>query len=346
MIPLKQPRHLKASNDTLASIDLDADLSTSKAAPSPPSPPPPLPKKVPRSCAEPSPGPGGALRPRAEAKPGGSSLSVANPLYELDSTWETASQSSSLSSEAQRAHQQQQGAADSLERPRQVAGATCLAPQPPPVAPAAATGRERRVFPSTESLGGRARKPGRGAPPLSAAAAAGGGGAGGGASKGQRQTPAAAAAAPLYRGFDSWDEVMGRIRGLHADTLRKLAAKCEDRFMAGQKEALRFGTDSWSHFRLTGGEPCCQAGDAVYYTASYAKDPLVSYAIKVGHSADSSAPQSSGSDTTQVGLRSSSVFPSEETTRTQRPLVRGVTLPSHLSSYSVSSGPLKRQPSE
>lgn len=282
MIPLKQPRHLKASNDTLASIDLDADLSTTKAAPPPPSPPPPLPKKVPRSCTEPSLAPGGALRPRAEAKPGGSSLSVANPLYELDSTWETASQSSSLSSEAQRAHQQ--GAADSLERPRQVASSTSLAPQPPPAAPAATAGRERRAFPSTESLSGRVRKPGRGAPPPPAAGA-------GGASKGQRQLPpGAAAAAALYRGFDSWDEVMGRIRGLHADTLRKLAAKCEDRFMAGQKEALRFGTDSWSHFRLTGGEPCCQAGDAVYYTASYAKDPLVSYAIKVRHGTNSPAP--------------------------------------------------------
>lgn len=282
MIPLKQPRHLKASNDTLASIDLDADLSTTKVAPSPPSPPPPLPKKVPRPCTEPSPAPGGALRPRAEAKPGGSSLSVANPLYELDSTWETASQSSSLSSEAQRA--QQQGAADSLERQRQVVSGTSVAPQPPPAAPTATAGRERRVFPSTESLSGRVRKPGRGVPPPPAAS-------GGGASKGQRQLPpgAAAAAAALYRGFDSWDEVMGRIRGLHGDTLRKLATKCEDRFMAGQKEALRFGTDSWSHFRLTGGEPCCQAGDAVYYTASYAKDPLVSYAIKVGLRTNSSS---------------------------------------------------------
>lgn len=279
MIPLKQPRHLKASNDTLASIDLDADVSTTaKAAPSPPSPPPPLPKKVPRSCTEPSLGPGGAMRPRAEAKPGGSSLSVANPLYELDSNWETASQSSSISSEAQRAHQQ--GGADSLERLRQVASATSLAPQASPAAPAAS--RERKVFLSTESLGGRVRKPGRGAPPPPAAG-------GGGASKGQRHLPpGVAAAAALYRGFDSWDEVMGRIRGLHADTLRKLATKCEDRFMAGQKEALRFGTDSWSHFRLTGGEPCCQAGDAVYYTASYAKDPLVSYAIKVGLGANSS----------------------------------------------------------
>lgn len=271
MIPLKQPRHIKASNDTLASIDLDSslDLSAPKIAPSPPQPPPPLlPKKVPRSCTEPSLGPGGALRPRAEVKPGGSSLSVANPLYDLDSTWETASQSSSLCSQAKRAPQY--SSANSLEK-QQSNSAPCPQQQAP---------QERRVFPSTDSLGGRARRPGRGAPPPPAAA--GGGGAGGGASKGQWPPPsAAAAAAALYRGFDSWDEVMGRIRGLHADTLRKLAVKCEDRFMAGQKKELRFGTDSWSHFRLTGGEPCCEAGDAVYYTASYAKDPLVSYAIKV-----------------------------------------------------------------
>lgn len=65
------------------------------------------------------------------------------------------------------------------------------------------------------------------------------------------------------------------------DTLRKLSSKCEDRFMAGQKDHLRFGTDSWSHFRLVAGKPCCEAGDAVYYTASYAKDPSVNYAIKI-----------------------------------------------------------------
>lgn len=270
MIPLKQPRHIKASNDTLASLDLDglADQPAPKATP------PPLPKKaVPRSTTEPSLGGKeqiqGPLRPRAEAKPGGTNLSVANPLYDLDSTWETASQSSSLSSEPHRVHDHESG--DSLERPS-VAAATnkgrltnsvsSLVPQPAPAMPGATTGKDRRVYPSTESLAGRGRTTGRGA------AAAGGG-----CSKTHR--PA------LYRGLDSWDEVVGRIRGLHTDTLRKLAAKCEDRFMAGQKDHLRFGTDSWSHFRLTTGKPCCEAGDAVYYTASYAKDPLVNYAIKV-----------------------------------------------------------------
>ncbi|XP_075945584.1 inactive tyrosine-protein kinase PEAK1 [Anarhichas minor] len=270
MIPLKQPRNIKASNDTLASIDLDglADQPASKATP------PPLPKKaVPRSTTEPSlagkePVQGGP-RSRAEARPGGTNLSVANPIYDLDSTWETASQDSSLSSEPHRVHDHESG--DSLERPAAAAATTkgrpansasSLVAQAPSAA--ATAGRERRAYPSTESLAGRGRTTGRGA--AAAAAAAGG-------SKPQR--PA------LYRGLDSWDEVVGRIRGLHTDTLRKLATKCEDRFMAGQKDHLGFGTDSWSHFRLTTGKPCCEAGDAVYYTASYAKDPLVNYAIKI-----------------------------------------------------------------
>ncbi|XP_068578953.1 inactive tyrosine-protein kinase PEAK1 [Cebidichthys violaceus] len=271
MIPLKQPRNIKASNDTLASIDLDglADQPAPKATP------PPLPKKaVPRSSTEPSlagkESVQGGPRSRAEARPGGTNLSVANPIYDLDSTWETASQDSSLSSEPHRVHDHESG--DSLERPAAAAAtnkgrptnsASSLAAQPPSAA--ATTGRERRVYPSTESLAGRGRTTGRG--PAAAAAAAAGG------SKPQR--PA------LYRGLDSWDEVVGRIRGLHTDTLRKLATKCEDRFMAGQKDHLGFGTDSWSHFRLTTGKPCCEAGDAVYYTASYAKDPLVNYAIKI-----------------------------------------------------------------
>lgn len=259
MIPLKQPRNFKASNDTLASVDLDHSVAK-------PTPPPPLPKKaVPRSSTEPSivgkePGQG-VLRPRAEAKPGGTNLSVANPLYDLDSTWETASQSSSLSSEHHRAHDHESG--DSLERPapatassksRTANSMSSLGPQASAVAPSATSSREKRVYPSTESLNRRGRTAHSGS---------------------KTQRPA------LYKGLDSWDEVVGRIRGLHTDTLRKLAAKCEDRFMAGQKGLLRFGTDSWSHFRLTTGKPCCEAGDAVYYTASYAKDPLVNYAIKV-----------------------------------------------------------------
>nr|XP_020478737.1 pseudopodium-enriched atypical kinase 1 [Monopterus albus] len=269
MIPLKQPRHMKASNDTLASIDLDG-LSDQ---PAPKATPPPLPKKaVPRSSTEPSLGGKepiqGALKPRAEAKPGGTNLSVANPLYDLDSTWETVSQCSSLSSEPHRAHDHESG--DSLERPSAVTvtnkshttnNPSSPVPQTASAAPSTTTGRERRACPSTESVATRGRTTGRGTAT------------GGACFKPQR--------AAFYRGLDSWDEVVGRIRGLHTETLRKLAAKCEDRFMAGQKDHLRFGTDSWSHFRLITGKPCCEAGDAVYYTASYAKDPLVNYAIKI-----------------------------------------------------------------
>ncbi|XP_077424643.1 inactive tyrosine-protein kinase PEAK1 [Vanacampus margaritifer] len=255
MIPLKQPRNMKASNDTLASIDFES----LPEQPLPKSTPPPLPKKaVPRSITEPNlaakePLPG-AFRARAEAKPGGTNLSVANPLYDLDTTWETASQSSSIST-----HDQESG--DSLERPSATVGkarpANSMSSLMSQASTAAGAARERKVYPSTESLAGKNCKPGQGAAP----------------SKHPRSA--------LYRGLDSWDEVVGRIRGLHTDTLRKLTSKCEDRFMAGQKDHLRFETDSWSDFRLTTGKPCCEAGDAVYYTASYAKDPLVNYAIKI-----------------------------------------------------------------
>ncbi|XP_042563368.1 inactive tyrosine-protein kinase PEAK1 [Clupea harengus] len=264
MIPLKQPRNAKASDDTLASVDPDALESVVKDTP------PPLPKKG--TAYRPSTADSSTLqskdvtplRPRGEAKPGGTNLSVANPLYDLDSTWETASQSSSLSSEARGLPDHESG--DSLERPavgkgRPANSLSCLTTT---TANSATAGRERRGYRSAESLAGRARTTGRmGAANVGAASGA----------QPQRQA--------LYKGMDSWEEVVGRIRGLHTDTLRKLAGKCEDRFMAGQKDHVRFGTDSWSHFRLTTGKPCCEAGDAVYYTASYAKDPLVNYAIKI-----------------------------------------------------------------
>lgn len=233
LIPAKHPRHPKTSEDTLLS-ESEGFNPDAKATP------PPLPKKsVPRANTEPS------LtrepmtrRTRGEAKPGGANLSVANPLYDLDSTWETASQSSSLSSDARQLDE----SGDSLDRPR-VGGRNLSRSANSSTAP----DHERQGCRSTENLA---------------------------ANKTHRLA--------LYRGLDSWEEVAGRIRCLHADTLCKLAGRCEDRFMAGQKDHLRFGTDSWSHFRLTTGKPCCEAEDAVYYTASYAKDPLINYAVKVG----------------------------------------------------------------
>ncbi|RXM97705.1 Pseudopodium-enriched atypical kinase 1 [Acipenser ruthenus] len=233
MIPLKHPSNPKGSDDTTIFRDLEVSDSGSKVTP------PPLPKKkILRANTEPSSGGKDppSLRHMEEAIPGGNNLSVANPLYDLDSTWETASQGSSLSSEARLLDHE---SGDSLERPLGTFN----------------KGREKRGCRSTESLAGQDR-PGRGGLP-----------------KPQRQA--------LYKGIDKLDEVVGRIRGLHTDTLRKLSNKCEDRFMAGQKAHLRFGTDCWSDFRLTTGKPCCVAGDAIYYTASYAKDPLINYAIKI-----------------------------------------------------------------
>lgn len=236
LIPAKHPRHPKTSDDTLNS-ETEGFNPGAKATP------PPLPKKsVPRANTEQS------LtrepmtrRPRGEVKPSGASLSVANPLYDLDSTWETASQSSSLSFDARQLDE----SGDSLER--SAAGGRSLSRS---ANSSTAPDQERQGCRSTESLA---------------------------ANKTHRLA--------LYRGLESWEEVAGRIRGLHADTLRKLAGRCEDRFMAGQKDHLRFGTDSWSHFRLTTGKPCCEAEDAVYYTAAYAKDPLINYAVKVVRSA-------------------------------------------------------------
>ncbi|XP_051978998.1 inactive tyrosine-protein kinase PEAK1-like [Xyrauchen texanus] len=242
MIPVKHPRHPKTSDDTLAS-DPEVIEPISKATP------PPLPKKsVPRVQTESS-TLGivlSAPRPKGEARPGRTrtNLSVANPLYDLESTWDTASQSSSLSSEAQ--HLDESG--DSLERPSGGRSLSCLTNN------SFMQACDRRGYQSTDSLTARTRGAGR---------------------------PAKAQKDVVYRGIESWEEVVGRIRGLHTDTLRKLATRCEDRFMAGQKDHLRFGTDSWSHFRLTAGKPCCEAGDAVYYTASFAKEPLMNYAVKI-----------------------------------------------------------------
>lgn len=232
LIPAKHPRHPKTSDDTLHS-ETEGFNPGAKATP------PPLPKKsAPRANTEQS------LtrepmtrRPRGEVKPGGASLSVANPLYDLDSTWETASQSSSLSFDARQLDE----SGDSLERP--AAGGRSLSRS---ANSSTAPDQERQGCRSTESL-----------------------------------APSKTHRLALYRGLESWEEVAGRIRSLHADTLRKLAGRCEDRFMAGQKDHVRFGTDSWSHFRLTTGKPCCEAEDAVYYTAAYAKDPLINYAVKI-----------------------------------------------------------------
>ncbi|XP_053573314.1 inactive tyrosine-protein kinase PEAK1 isoform X2 [Bombina bombina] len=83
----------------------------------------------------------------------------------------------------------------------------------------------------------------------------------------------------------------GRIAELQAEALRRLYARCEDIFMAGQREPVNFGLESWPDFRLTSSTPCCQAGDAVYYRASYARDPGNHYAVKICRSKTKQAQQ-------------------------------------------------------
>ncbi|XP_012867392.1 PREDICTED: pseudopodium-enriched atypical kinase 1 [Dipodomys ordii] len=172
---------------------------------------------------------------------------VANPTYDIDPSWDVSSAGSSLSCDLKGGDG---GSCNSLERPvPSTANSICSF---------TALSAKDRFSNSTESLSSRRGPSCRPAQNIQ---------------KPQRQA--------LYRGLENRDEVVGKIRSLHTDALKKLAMKCEDLFMAGQKDQLQFGVDSWSDFRLTSDKPCCEAGDAVYYTASYAKDPLNTYAVKI-----------------------------------------------------------------
>lgn len=72
-----------------------------------------------------------------------------------------------------------------------------------------------------------------------------------------------------------------KLGGLYAESLRRLALKCEDHFTRSQRNPLRFEESNWSLFRLTSNKPSCNAGDAVYYSAACASDPSNSYAVKI-----------------------------------------------------------------
>ena len=178
---------------------------------------------------------------------------MANPTYDIDPSWDASSAGSSVSYELKGLDAESY---DSLERPlhkeRRVPSAANS------ISSLTTLSIKDRFSNSTESLSSRRGPSGRQGRSIQ---------------KPQRQA--------LYRGLENREEVVGKIRSLHTDALKKLAVKCEDLFMAGQKDQLRFGVDSWSDFRLTSDKPCCEAGDAVYYTASYAKDPLNNYAVKV-----------------------------------------------------------------
>ncbi|XP_017263359.1 inactive tyrosine-protein kinase PRAG1 [Kryptolebias marmoratus] len=85
----------------------------------------------------------------------------------------------------------------------------------------------------------------------------------------------------LLSNIDSREGVYSKLGGLYAESLRRLALKCEDHFTCSQKNPFRFDESNWSLFRLTSNKPSCNAGDAVYYSAACALDPSNSYAVKI-----------------------------------------------------------------
>ncbi|KAM6302655.1 inactive tyrosine-protein kinase PEAK1 isoform 2-T4 [Podargus strigoides] len=245
MIPPKQPRQPKgALDDAIAFGGLVDQEAMNNLQPTPP----PLPKKtILRANTEPTP------RDLQKQALENNLCIVANPTYDIDTNWEASSACSSVSLELKVLDNE---SGDSLDRPTEKLRATTSATNS--VSSLTTISIKERCSNSMESLTGRRisqTKQGKGV------------------QKPQRQA--------LYRGIENREEVVGKIRSLHADSLKKLALKCEDLFMAGQKDQLRFGVDSWSDFRLTSDKPCCEAGDAVYYPASYAKDPLNNYAVKI-----------------------------------------------------------------
>lgn len=244
MIPPKHPRQPKGSLDDAITFGGKSDQEAPNA--SQPTPPP-LPKKmIVRANTEPI---SKALQKSMET----SLCVMANPTYDIDPNWDASSAGSSISYELKGLDIESY---DSLERPLHKERPLPSAANS--ISSLTTLSIKDRFSNSTESLSSRRGPSCR---------------QGRGFQKPQRQA--------LYRGLENQEEVVGKIRSLHIDALKKLAVKCEDLFMAGQKDQLRFGVESWSDFRLTSDKPCCEAGDAVYYTASYAKDLLNKYAVKV-----------------------------------------------------------------
>lgn len=85
----------------------------------------------------------------------------------------------------------------------------------------------------------------------------------------------------LLSNIDSREGVYSKLGGLYAESLRRLTLKCQEHFTRSQRNPMRFDESNWSLFKLTCNKPCCEAGDAVYYSASCASDPSSSYAVKI-----------------------------------------------------------------
>ncbi|XP_073689024.1 inactive tyrosine-protein kinase PRAG1-like, partial [Garra rufa] len=84
----------------------------------------------------------------------------------------------------------------------------------------------------------------------------------------------------LLSNMDSREGIYSKLGGLYAESLRRLALKCEEHFTSRQRNTLRFDESNWSLFKLTCNKPCCLSGDAVYYSASCASDTRNTYAVK------------------------------------------------------------------
>lgn len=207
MIPPKHPRHPKGALDDAIAFGEKTDQEVLNA--SQPTPPP-LPKKMIRANTEPI--------PKDLQKSMESSLCVvANPTYDIDPNWDASSAGSSVSYELKGLDVESY---ESLERPLHKE-------RPVPstansISSLATLSIKDRFSNSMESLSSRRGLSCRQARSIQ---------------KPQRQA--------LYRGLDSREEVVGKLRSLHTDALKRLAVKCEDLFMAGQKDQLRFGVDSW-----------------------------------------------------------------------------------------------------
>ncbi|XP_030197429.1 inactive tyrosine-protein kinase PRAG1 [Gadus morhua] len=85
----------------------------------------------------------------------------------------------------------------------------------------------------------------------------------------------------LLSNMDSREGVYSKLGGLYAESLRRLALKCEDHFTRSQRSPLRFDESNWSLFKLTCNRPSCSSGDAVYYSAACASDTSNLYAVKI-----------------------------------------------------------------
>lgn len=93
----------------------------------------------------------------------------------------------------------------------------------------------------------------------------------------------------LLNNMDGREGIYSKLGGLYAESLRRLALKCEEHFTSSQRNPLRFDESNWSLFKLTCNKPSCLSGDAVYYSASCASDPRNTYAVKIckGQTSDS-----------------------------------------------------------